>query len=279
MKWRRGTRSQYIEDRRRTGRRGGRGVKLGAGGAIIGLILYFLVGPEALTLFGNMQTSTNQSQEFSQHDQEMTEFVSFLINDLQSFWKQQLRGSDVRYKDARLVLFSRQVDSACGFSTAATGPFYCPGDHKIYLDLSFFGQLKRNFGAPGDFAQAYVVAHEMAHHVQTLLGISKSVARKRRAHPQRANALSVLQELQADCLAGVWAHATKHRQLLDPGDLEEALTAAASIGDDRLQRQHTGTVRPETWTHGSSKQRATWFRRGYQSGRLEDCDTFSAEAR
>ncbi|MFY0573257.1 neutral zinc metallopeptidase [Cystobacter fuscus] len=183
----------------------------------------------------------------------------------------------VRYVEPRLVLFSDAVESACGFQESAVGPFYCPGDQRVYLDLGFFQELDERFGAPGDFAQAYVVAHEVGHHVQNLLGVSERVQARRARSRADANALSVLQELQADCFAGIWAHhAQKQRQVLERGDIEEGLTAASAIGDDTLQRRAGGHVVPESFTHGSSAQRVSWFRRGFEQGSLEACDTFGA---
>ena len=184
------------------------------------------------------------------------------------------------YREPKLVLFSGAVESACGFAQAAMGPFYCPSDQKVYLDLAFFRELRDRFGAPGDFAQAYVIAHEIGHHVQTLLGISQQVSDlRRRVDPRQGNQLSVLQELQADCLAGVWAHhAHQARHIIEEGDVEEAIAAAAAVGDDRIQRRSQGYVVPDAFTHGSSRQRAAWFARGIQSGDLAACDTFSADA-
>jgi predicted metalloprotease len=177
------------------------------------------------------------------------------------------------------VLFTDATSSGCGHAESAMGPFYCPLDRKVYLDLGFFRELHDRFGAPGDFAQAYVVAHELGHHVQNLLGIAEQVQRLQRDNPGAANQLSVLMELQADCMAGVWAHSTQQRQILDLGDLEEGLAAAAAVGDDRIQRQATGRVAPESWTHGSSEQRMTWFRRGLETGRVDQCDTFASLVR
>ncbi len=279
MKWRRGGgRSQYIEDRR--GRRvGGRGVKrLGIGGIVIGLVLYYFLGQDVLGLLSPQGGTSNPAQphQSNPQDEKLVEFISFVLDDLQATWQQTFRSQNKPYNPTTLVLFSDEIRSACGFSTAATGPFYCPADQRIYIDLGFYRELRDNLGAPGDFAQAYVLAHEMAHHIQTLLGISKMVSRQRQANPGRANELSIRQELQADCFAGVWAHSTKRRNLLDPGDVEEGMQTAASIGDDRLQKRSTGRVAPETWTHGSSRQRVTWFRRGLSSGSVSDCDTFSA---
>jgi predicted metalloprotease len=206
-------------------------------------------------------------------EEKMVDFVDAVAEDVQDTWE-QLLGS--RYERTRVTLFTNQIPSACGFAQSATGPFYCPGDHKVYLDLGFFDELQRRFGAPGDFAQAYVVAHEVGHHVQTLMGVSERVHRARqRSSQEGANALSVRMELQADCLAGVWGHHADRRQLLESGDIEEGLRAAAAIGDDRLQREAQGYTVPETWTHGSSEQRAAWLRRGLQSGDPDACDTFN----
>jgi len=207
------------------------------------------------------------------------EFVSVVLADTEETWGALFSASGKRYREPTLVLFSGAVQSACGFAQAAVGPFYCPGDAKVYIDLSFYDDLARRFGAPGDFAQAYVIAHEIGHHVQNLLGITERVhALQQRASREQANALSVRLELQADCLAGVWAHhAERARDLLERGDIEEGLRAAAAIGDDRLQRQSRGYVAPDSFTHGSSDQRVRWFRRGIDSGRTDACDTFSTD--
>jgi predicted metalloprotease len=178
------------------------------------------------------------------------------------------------YQNAKLVLFRDVVQSACGTAQSATGPFYCPGDNRVYIDLSFYEELKQRFGAPGDFAQAYVLAHEIGHHVQNLLGVDDKVRQAQRGDPSSANSLSVRMELQADCFAGVWGHSTQQRDLLEEGDIDEALNAASAIGDDRLQRQSTGTVNPDSFTHGTSAQRQEWFRRGFESGKPEVCNTF-----
>jgi hypothetical protein len=196
--------------------------------------------------------------------------VSFVLDDLQKTWPQVLPG----YQKAKLVLFRDAVQSACGMAESATGPFYCPGDQKVYIDLGFYDELDRRFGAPGDFAQAYVLAHEVGHHVQNILGIEEKMRRAQRANPRMENQLSVMMELQADCLAGVWGHSAAQRNLLEEGDVEEGLGAATAIGDDKLQQQAGGRVRPESFTHGSSAQRVEWFRRGLREGRVEACDTF-----
>jgi predicted metalloprotease len=187
-------------------------------------------------------------------------------------WNEILAGSATPYRPAKLVLFWDEVRSGCGDAAAEVGPFYCPADEKVYIDLGFFDDLRRRFGTPGDFAQAYVIAHEVGHHAQRLLGIERKVRSQTRG--QRGGALAIAMELQADCLAGVWGHSARQRAMLDEGDLEEALGAASAVGDDRLQKAATGRVNPETWTHGSAAQRASWFRRGFESGRVADCDTF-----
>jgi hypothetical protein len=200
----------------------------------------------------------------------MVSFVSFVLDDAQATWTTQFAERGGRYEPARLVLFTERVESACGLSSAAVGPFYCPRDRKVYIDLGFYEALRRSLGAPGDFAQAYVIAHEIGHHVQNLRGTLEAGSQA------GAGKASVRTELQADCFAGVWAHSTKQRELLEQGDLQEAMRAAEAIGDDALQQQSSGTVRPESWTHGSSAQRIRWFQRGYETGSVDACDTFSA---
>jgi hypothetical protein len=200
--------------------------------------------------------------------------VSFVLDDVQSTWTREFQRMGRDYERARLVLFTGSTRSGCGFAEAAAGPFYCPEDRKVYIDLGFYDDLRNRFGAPGDFAQAYVLAHEIGHHVQHLLGLTDRVRAGQERRPSSANALSVRLELQADCLAGVWAHSTGERRLLEDGDVEEALGAASAVGDDRIQKQAGGRVSPETWTHGSARQRAGWFRRGLEAGRVESCDTF-----
>jgi len=209
---------------------------------------------------------------------EMKRFVGRVLADTEDVWTRVFQSLGRRYEDPRLVLFSGAFPTACGTGLSAMGPFYCPLDRKIYVDLAFYEELKRRFNAPGDFAQAYVIAHEVGHHVQTLLGISEAVQRKKQSLPEReANRVQVMMELQADCLAGVWASLNEHlRQRLQPGDIEEGLNAARQIGDDMIQRQQTGRVVPDAFTHGSSEQRVRWFRRGMDSGRIQECDTFKA---
>jgi predicted metalloprotease len=208
----------------------------------------------------------------SPEEERLVDFVSFVLDDLQETWA----GLLPRYRDAKLVLFRDAVESGCGFAAAQMGPFYCPADGKVYVDLSFYEELRQRFGAPGDFAQAYVLAHEIGHHVQKITGIEPEVRQLQQANPRQAKALSVRMELQADCLAGVWGHSTAQRDLLERGDVEEGLNAAAAIGDDRMQRMSTGRVQPDAFTHGSSEQRVYWFRRGLESGDPKDCDTFSS---
>ena len=197
-----------------------------------------------------------------------------MLDDAQNTWRSVL---GPRYQDAKLVLFRDVVRSACGMAESATGPFYCPGDSKVYIDLSFFDELGQRFGAPGDFAQAYVLAHEIGHHVQNLLGVSSKVRRAQESNPRQENALSVRLELQADCFAGMWGHNTQQRGHLESGDVDEGLAAAAAVGDDRIQRQARGYVSPESFTHGSSAQRSQWFRRGFDTGDIKSCDTFAAQ--
>jgi predicted metalloprotease len=212
-------------------------------------------------------------------DDDLKKFVSVVLAETEDVWRDEFRKMNKTYRDPRLVLFSGQVDSACGFASAAVGPFYCPGDARVYLDLSFFDQLRLQFHAPGEFAQAYVIAHEVGHHVQNLLGISEQVsARRGRVSEREYNQLSVRLELQADFLAGMWAHhAQETRHILEPGDIEQGLRAATAIGDDRLQKQARGYVVPDSFTHGTSAQRVKWFRRGFESGRFTDGDTFNTD--
>jgi predicted metalloprotease len=287
MRWTRGGRSSDIEDRRGEGGAGGAGIRLGGaqigiGGVLLLLVLSLVFGQDFLSILGDTQVggpadpgsgAPSAPVQRSAAEEELVEFVSFVLDDVQDTWSEAFQRMGREYQRARLVLFTDAVRSGCGTAAAAMGPFYCPLDGKVYIDLGFYGDLKNRFGAPGDFAQAYVLAHEVGHHVQNLLGISGQVQESQRDDPGRAAELSVRLELQADCLAGVWAGSTAHRNLLDPGDVEEAMGAAAAIGDDRIQKQTTGRVTPETWTHGSSKQRMEWFRRG-MSGRLQECDTF-----
>lgn len=280
MRWEQGRRSDNIEDRRgmRVGKKGLGGI----GMIVLALVaLYFGVDPAVvLNQAGNLPPAQTERQAApsSPEEEKLKEFMSVVLADTEDVWGTLFKGSGQVYAQPRLVLFSGAVQSACGFAEAAMGPFYCPGDRKLYLDMSFFNDLAKRHDAPGDFAQAYVLAHEVGHHVQTLLGVSEKVhAARQRADEAGGNALQVRMELQADCFAGVWAyHANQARQILEPGDTGEALAAAAGVGDDRLQKQARGYVVPESFTHGSSEQRMQWFKRGMQSGDPGQCDTFKA---
>jgi uncharacterized protein len=274
MRWTPGGVSGNIEDRRSGGGIGGRGI--GLGGLLIAAVLSLIFGRDFVSplLTGGGDTRPHVADQARDSAEEpQVQFVSFVLDDAQGTW-QRLLGP--RYEDAKLVLFRDVVRSACGTAGAESGPFYCPADQKVYIDLSFFDELDQRFGAPGDFAQAYVLAHEIGHHVQTLLGISREVRQLQAARPGQANDLSVRMELQADCLAGVWGHSTNQRGILEQGDMREGLAAAAAVGDDRIQRQARGRVNPESFTHGSSEQRMQWFRRGFDSGDIRACDTFES---
>ncbi len=262
---------------------------MGCGGLIFILILSYLFGLDPLQMLLStgagggggpaFETAPGPSQSpaaTSAEEERMVEFVSFVLDDAQAGWSSELPSHGMAYREAKLVLFRDAVSSACGFASAATGPFYCPADEKVYIDLGFYEELRARFGASGDFAQAYVLAHEIGHHVQKVTGIEPQVRDLQRRRPNAANQLSVLMELQADCFAGLWGHSTAQRDILEAGDVEEALNAAAAIGDDRLQRMSTGTVNPDGFTHGTSAQRVEWFRRGLETGDLDSCDTFSA---
>jgi len=256
----------------------------GAAGVVIALLMMLLGGdPSSL---GPVSPSGGEGyggsgQPVDPAQDGLKDFVSVILADTEDTWPALLEPHGVQYVNPRLVVFSDAVESGCGMGESAMGPFYCPMDQRVYLDLSFFNELDRRFGAPGDFAEAYVVAHEVGHHVQNLLGISEQVHSMRgRMREADANALSVLQELQADCFAGIWAHhAQRQRNILEQGDVEEGLAAASAIGDDTLQKRARGRVVPESFTHGSSAQRVEWFRRGLEQGTLEACDTFKAEGR
>jgi predicted metalloprotease len=276
----------------------GRGGKLSIGSIVVMVAVMWLLGVDPMAILGALsggvsgggsiqvpmgpgafpggaEVATGGNMRGTPQEEELVEFVSFVLDDAQSIWQRHVRG----YPPAKLVLFRDAVESTCGFAQAAMGPFYCPSDQKVYIDLGFYEELRQRFGAPGDFAQAYVLAHEIGHHVQKVTGIEEQVRRAQRSRPRDANALSVRMELQADCYAGVWAHSTARRDLLEAGDLEEGLAAAAAVGDDRIQRMSTGRVAPENFTHGSSKQRMRWFQAGYESGDPDACDTFAAGIR
>ena len=253
---------------------------MGIGGAVVLLVLSLLTGRN---LFNDVgvdpgRTVTNSGGGLAPADsaaeEQQVQFVSFVLDNAQQTWTQVLpQAANVPYRDAKLVLFRNVVQSGCGTAQSAMGPFYCPLDEKVYIDLGFYDDLRSRFGAPGDFAQAYVLAHEIGHHVQHLLGTDEQVRRAQQGDAGHANAYSVALELQADCYAGVWAHHTNQQRILESGDVEEGLAAAAAVGDDRIQQHATGRVNPESFTHGSSQQRATWFRRGYESGQVQACNT------
>jgi predicted metalloprotease len=283
MRWSRGHASTDVIDRR------GQSAGIGGLGGLIGwlplllrhplgwvvlavilvaLVIYNIVGDGAQRAVGEGEARADRS--------ETVEFVSFVLDDVQNSWQRRFEARGEGYPRAKLVLFDGSTPSACGFGSAASGPFYCPRDGRVFLDLSFFAELEQRFGAPGDFAQAYVVAHEIGHHVQHQRGLTERVRQAPNEEREGAGGMDVRLELQADCFAGIWAHSTQQRQLLEQGDIDEGLEAAAAIGDDRLQRQAQGHVNPESWTHGSSEQRARWFKRGYESDNEEACDTFSA---
>jgi len=284
MRWEGQRESDNVEDRRGMGRVGGTG--LGIGGIVLVLAISYFTGTNPLTIlnmlndFQSMTPGPDSAQTVATgppHDR-LGKFASVVLADTEETWRRLLPSIGRSYEDPRLVLFNGAVRSACGTTSSAVGPFYCPEDHKVYLDLSFFDEMSQRLGAPGDFAQAYVIAHEVGHHVQNLLGIAEKVTRlQHQTSDREANALSVRVELQADCFAGVWGyHAKRDRNLIEPGDFEAGLHAASAIGDDRLQRRSQGYVQPETWTHGSSEQRTTWLRRGLESGDPSVCNTFES---
>jgi hypothetical protein len=282
MRWDDLRRSDNVEDRR--GMTAGRGVALSGGGLLLLLAVAFLTGENPLQLLQevsgpSVSVDSGQPGQVGAPSDQLGQFAAAVLGSTEDVWSGVFSEGGRTYRKPTLVLFSDAVESACGFTSAAVGPFYCPLDGKVYLDLSFFADLDRQFGAPGDFAQAYVIAHEVGHHVQNLLGVSDKVrTAQQRAGQEEANALSVRLELQADCLAGVWAHhAQRTEHLLEPGDLEEGLTAASAIGDDRLQRRAQGYTVPESWTHGSSAMRVRWLRRGLESGSIDNCNTFAAD--
>jgi predicted metalloprotease len=276
-----GRRSTNIDDRRGLG--GRRGLAGGSlGGIVLILIVSWVFGINTMSLLDSQQaslpTDSGAPYQPSAAEQQYAELVSVVLADTEDTWRELFAEQGARYVDPSLVMFTGGVQSGCGNAPSAMGPFYCPLDQKVYLDLAFFDDLHRRHQAPGDFAQAYVIAHEVGHHVQNLVGTSDKVQNARqRAAAAEANALSVMLELQADCYAGVWGHhANRSRHILEAGDVDEALNAASAIGDDRLQREATGRVSPESFTHGTSAQRVHWFRTGLASGNLEDCDTFGA---
>ncbi len=299
MQWRGRRQSDNIEDRRgmSTGGMGGgggfrlptggRGGGIGIGGLVVILLISWALGINPLTLLsgGDMYSDSGSQQEQQtgtrpqgQSSDETTAFVRTILAETEDTWGKIFQASSETYQKPTLVLFSGQVRSACGNATSASGPFYCPVDRKVYLDTDFFRELSQRFGASGDFAQAYVIAHEVGHHVQNLTGVLPEFNQRRQSMSEsQANALSVKVELQADCYAGIWGKSTQQKGILEAGDLEEALNAAHQIGDDTLQKKTQGYVVPDSFNHGTSAQRVEWFRRGFESGRVEDCDTFSAD--
>ena len=290
MRWQRGTSDADIEDRRGSsgggfrGFPGGGGLRLGLGGIIVLFVLSLVFKENFFTLLDTVPMDTSMTPSgpagppaaTTPEEDERFEFVKFVLNDVQDTWTKVLpQEASTEYPRSTLVVFRGAIQSACGFAESASGPFYCPGDNKVYIDLSFYDELRARFGAAGDFAQAYVIAHEIGHHIQNVLGIDNQMRRAQQQRPDLANQLSVRLELQADCLAGVWGHSTAQRNLLEQGDIEEGLGAAAAIGDDRIQKMAGRGVHPEKFTHGSSAQRVEWFRRGLDSGRIAACDTFA----
>lgn len=293
MKWEGQRQSDNVEDRREGGggggggglRVGGRG--LGIGTIAVAVVAGWIFGINPLTILGLLDGGGGVAPQVQQApaarppaNDPMAMFVSTVLADTEDVWGELFKAQGGAYQQPKLVLFRGATPTACGTGQTAMGPFYCPGDQKVYIDLAFYQTLRDRLGAPGDFAQAYVIAHEVGHHVQHLLGITEKVDAQRGRIPEaRQNALSVRLELQADCLAGVWAHhAHRSRQVLEQGDVEEALNAAAQIGDDQLQRQSSGAIRPESFTHGTSAQRVSWFKRGLGGGRMAECNTFDARA-
>lgn len=307
MRWKPGRRSSNIEDRRgASGGMGGLGgLPIGGkGGGVIGMVLllvFVVLGRGCLgggggesaggfdpavieDILGQFSTGSaapsnaDPLDPADDPDATTVDFMSFVLDDVQGFWDGYFADAGENYPEAQLVLFRDGVQSGCGFASSATGPFYCPLDSKAYLDVAFFRELSNRFGAPGDFAQAYVLAHEIGHHVQNVLGINEQTRRLQQEDPGQANELSVRLELQADCLAGVWAHSAFQRDLLSDGDLQEGIGAAEAVGDDRIQEQTGGRISPENFTHGTSEQRVRWFRTGFDSGNVQECNTFEADS-
>jgi predicted metalloprotease len=281
MRWTPGGVSNDVEDDRSSSGGGGGfpgGIHIGIGGILILLVLSFIFKRDLLSPFlgGSSTTESTQSApatpQQSAAEQRQVQFVSFVLDDVQNTWTKIIPN----YRHAKLVLYRGGIDSACGLAQTATGPFYCPGDEKVYLDLSFFSELKNQLGAAGEFAQAYVIAHEIGHHVQKIVGTEQKVRQEVEENPKMANAISIRVELQADCYAGVWANSTEQRDLLEKGDVDSAVNAAAAVGDDHLQKMETGRVMPDKFTHGTSAQRTYWFKQGFTSGSPAACDTFSS---
>jgi predicted metalloprotease len=280
MRWTPGGSSDDVEDRRGSSGGGGfGGIHIGIGGFVVLAVLSLVFHRNLFTLLdsGSSGSGTTLSQPDPARDEAekpLVDFVTFVLNDTQQTWTKILPEQGASYHHAKLVLFRDSIDSACGTAQSATGPFYCPRDEKVYIDLGFYSELKQRFGAPGEFAEAYVLAHEIGHHVQKLLGIEARVHQAEASNPGQQNQYSQRLELQADCFAGVWAHSTQERNLLEAGDVDSALRAAAAVGDDRLQKMSTGHVNPDTFTHGTSEQRMDWFQRGFKGGKTSACNTF-----
>jgi predicted metalloprotease len=290
MRWTPGERNPDVEDMRGSSGGGGGGFgvgRMGIGGFVVLLLLSLIFHRNFFALLGGggsagapagspaAQTGPVSS---SPEETKQADFVGAVLKDVQNTWTQILPAqANVPYRHAKLDLFRGGIRSGCGFAQSEMGPFYCPADEKVYIDLGFYRELQSRFGASGDFAQAYVIAHEVGHHVQKLLGISDKVEQAQQQNPRLAKPLSVRLELQADCFAGVWAHSTQQRNILEAGDIDEALNAASSVGDDHIQKQTTGQVNPETWTHGSAAQRSQWFKTGFDSGNIQSCDTFASK--
>ncbi|MBA4272344.1 MAG: neutral zinc metallopeptidase [Pseudomonas sp.] len=293
MLWKKGRRSDNVVDARGDDAGGGGGMRFGGGkGLSLGAILLivgigWITGQDPMQILGQLTgqmseqpAATSQTRQAPPANDEQAEFVRSILGDTEDTWGTIFQQAGRQYKDPTLVLFSNRVNSACGMATSATGPFYCPADQKVYLDMAFFQEMSQRFKASGDFAQAYVIAHEVGHHVQTLLGVSAKIQTARQQGRQMAGdgGLLVRQELQADCLAGVWAYSAQKRlNWLEPGDIEEAMNAANAIGDDRLQQQGQGRVVPDSFTHGTSAQRVRWFKTGFAQGQVSQCDTFAAK--
>ncbi len=290
MRWTPGGPSQDVEDRRgETGGGGGGfgfgGMRLGLGGILVLFVLSLIFKQNFFALLGGgggaapgpaAVSQPNPARD--QAEEPVVKFVSFVLDDDQKTWDAILpQQAGVPYRHAKLVLFRDSIRSGCGGASAATGPFYCPADEKVYIDLGFYDELRRRFGAPGEFAQAYVLAHEIGHHVQKIIGVESKVRQLQQRNPGVANQASVAMELQADCFAGIWAHSTQQRNLLEAGDIESALGAASAVGDDNIQKMTTGRVQPDSFTHGSSQQRMSWFKRGFDSGQISSCNTFAAQ--
>ena len=291
MKWDDNGPSQDLEDRRGESSGRGGGFRLGAGrvgigGFLVLLVLSVVFKTDLTGALGGGDAAPQPQpapaagraippSQTSPQEQELVNFVSFVLDDAQNNWAKVFADGNARYTRARLVLFRDQVSTGCGAAQAASGPFYCPADQKVYIDLGFYDELRRRFGAPGDFAQAYVLAHEIGHHIQNLLGTERKMRQLQQSNPGARNDLSVRLELQADCYAGIWGKHAQAEKRLDDGDIDEALRAASAVGDDRISEMTGSAIRPESFTHGSAAQRTTWFRRGYDSGRIEACDTFS----